>query len=416
MSSRLRSRLPASNVPKYTIDLSLPPPERYKQLTREYQIQIQDITPLFNSLLTDLGVTDALHLTINRLARVFLRGVRSEVETAELRGIAETANVAMYLLVAFNVVLDLLMGCTSGAVRSVNRADDGQESRLLHFRTLDWSMDPLRKIIVQLDFIRSKSAEPKSIVASSITYAGFVGVLTGVRQDLSISLNFRPLHNAATKRDQFQFYFHHLLVLLGMRSSISSVLRDYLFTESPDGGPKSLDEMAKEVTPRHTTATYLTCCDGQRAISMEKDYSTAVVRESSSFIAATNHDKDESITRPNAQAPAANSALSRAPAPALQELLDESRHRLGCVEEKWNNEVRRAQERARRNGAAQHGLDDKAVGISEAEVVKWVSDWPTTNEMTHFAAVLDAENGKVLWSHAYATPLEDPESRASLVR
>ena len=410
MSSRLRSRVPASNVPIYTIDLSLPPRARYKQLTKEYHTQIQDIVPLFNSLLTDLGVTDAFHLTINRLARVFLRGVKSKVETAELQGIAETASVPMYLLVAFNVVLDLLMGCTSGAVRTTNRAGDDQRSRLLHFRTLDWSMDPLRKIIVQLDFVRTKSAEPTKIVASSITYAGFVGVLTGVRQGLSISLNFRPLHNAATKSDQLRFYLHHLLVLLGVRPSISSLLRAYFISEYPDNVLKSLDEIANEVTPRHTTAAYLTCCDGQRAISMEKDYSTAVVRESTSFIAATNHDLDKNVTRPNAQTPAAKSAPSRAPVAALQELLDESRDRLGCVEKKWNNEVRRVRKRSTKRVRPQHAMEDDSVSISEAEAVKWVSDWPTTNEMTHFAAVLDPEQGRVLWSHAYATSLREPEA------
>jgi len=34
------------------------------------------------------------------------------------------------------------------------------------------------------------------VIASTIGYVGFVGALTGVRKGLSVSLNFRPYHNA----------------------------------------------------------------------------------------------------------------------------------------------------------------------------------------------------------------------------
>lgn len=52
---------------------------------------------------------------------------------------------------------------------------------MLHFRTLDWGMDPLRSVLVQLEFVRSKSEDPEKAIARTVTYAGFVGALTGVR-------------------------------------------------------------------------------------------------------------------------------------------------------------------------------------------------------------------------------------------
>lgn len=181
MTSRDR-QLPG-NIPVYRIDLSLPPRERYKALAIEYKPQIASITPLFNQLLTDLGIPDKRHGTINTLARLMLRGVYSPTETAELRGISEVTGVDMYLLVALNVVLDLLMGCTSSTVKS----DAGS---IWHLRTLDWGMDPLRDVIVQLNFIRSQKdsakdaqtagcSNPDEVIARSITYVGFVGVLVG---------------------------------------------------------------------------------------------------------------------------------------------------------------------------------------------------------------------------------------------
>lgn len=97
----------------------------------------------------------------------------------------------MYILVALNVLLDSLMGCTSGGVltkpenmRGVERNawdEDEHSLRMMHFRTLDWGMDELRSVLVVLEFVRSKSEVPEKVIARTISYAGFVGMLTGVR-------------------------------------------------------------------------------------------------------------------------------------------------------------------------------------------------------------------------------------------
>ena len=130
--------IPSRNVPRFTIDLSLPPRERYKALATKYKTQVQGLTPLFDSLLADLGIDRKYHHSINKIAGVLLRGVHSHVERAELRGISDVTGISMYLLVSFNVVLDLLMGCTSGAVKSMEADESIHQARMLHFRTLDW--------------------------------------------------------------------------------------------------------------------------------------------------------------------------------------------------------------------------------------------------------------------------------------
>ena len=173
MPRRSKRLIPDANVPKFTIDLSLTPRERYKALATSYKSKFQDLIPLFDGLLADLGIAQKYHPSINRLAGVMLRGVHSRVETEELKGISDVSGISMYLLVAFNVVLDLLMGCTSGAVKSTRADQSMNQWGMLHFRTLDWSMDPLRNFVVHLDFIRSKSSTPETIVASSVTYVGF---------------------------------------------------------------------------------------------------------------------------------------------------------------------------------------------------------------------------------------------------
>jgi hypothetical protein len=148
---------------------------------------MREITPLFDEVLSTMIPWPQLRRWIEFLASILLRRVYSPEETKELKGIAKASGVALYIIIALNVLLDSLLGCTSGAViasldkRGGRRAPGREEERMLHFRTLDWGMDPLRNVLVQLEFIRSESGEPEKVIARTITYAGFVGVLTGVR-------------------------------------------------------------------------------------------------------------------------------------------------------------------------------------------------------------------------------------------
>ena len=424
-------------VPVYKIDLSKAPADRYTELASAYAIQLRELTSLFDILLFDLGISHRFHKYINGAARLLLRGVWSLEETAELRGIARVSGVSMYLLVSLNVILDLLMGCTSGAVRSKERNQPVVDAKMLHFRTLDWGMDPLRDVIVQLDFVRSRSANPEAVLASSITYVGFVGILTGVRPGLSMSLNFRAIHNGQDWPSQFKFYMHHLLVLLGRTQSISSLLRSYLFERLGDHVPGILAELTEKIPTKRSTAAYLTFSDGGTTVTMEKDYKTAVVRQSNSFIVVTNNDEeDRSIENALNSSARTTNGFS-----ALMELVAESFDRRRCIEKKWQREVRKA---ARARGTAsepsvkptpmnapttattsmelrsrnQLRLDvptspptsppassspavEETLCIPTNKVIDWVSAHPTTNECTHFAVVLDPREGRVVWVRRY---------------
>jgi hypothetical protein len=432
-------------IPRFTIDLSLDPEERYVALARQYRPQIQQLTSLFDELLLDLRIPMGLHKTINQAARLMLRKMHSPVETAELRGISKAADIPIYLLVSLNLVLDLLMGCTSGAVKSRETGPAAAEPRMLHFRTLDWVMDPLRSVIVQLDYIESKAATGMRILGSSISYVGFVGVLTGVREGLSVSLNFRAFHDGSTKSQHFRFYFHHVLVVLGLRQSISSLLRSCLFGDDRKWyeRPRTLEVIRQLVPTKHTTAAYLIFCNGLKSISMEKDFATAITRESDGFIVTTNHDLED---RPNLDG--TSSPLSHAI--AMQDLLEDSAERRNSVVRKWQAKIRReqrAQERASSKSArgmpnggmrsrstrsgtyssAHISAEDQAqdevthtkatsneVGLTEIEqnitvtkqeLVRWTTAYPTTNECTHFAAILDPITGQVAWSERYLEPV-----------
>ena len=386
---RARSWVPRE-PPTYTINLSLPPRERYKQVAEDFKNEVVTLPFLFDEVVKG-------HLpTVNpgrvrKLAKLLLRRVHNEEENEELVGIYEITGIDMYLLVAFNVLLDLFMGCTSGGVK----VRDGEEAtRMLHFRTLDWGMPALRKVIVQLDFIE-RSGGP--VVASSVTYAGYVGVLTGVRKGLSMSLNFRPTHDASTKWKNFRFYLNHLLVLLGRRPSISSVLRQCLLPTTNDSRrfAANLESIERYIPVTKSTAAYLIYSDGKRTIAMEKDLYKADVRSSPDFIITTNHDVSEEV-KPVAEKQHSNGNTTDRvqDATGMEILVEESTDRKACMVEFYRNAIEGRNEevdRARRTAGA----------VDQSEVIMWMKQYPITNEETHYATLMDPTTGTVAWKVMY---------------
>lgn len=452
--------------PVYRIDLSLPPSERYVELARVYHDQLWLLTGLFDDLVLAFFPQKSLSW-IKRASRLLLRKLYTDEETEEIKGISRVTGIKLYLLVAFNVLLDLLMGCTSGGALAQPASG---EARMLHFRTLDWAMDNLRQLVVQLEFVRSPEDE---VLATSITYVGYVGVLTGVRRGLSLSLNFRPYHNETGTLDNYRFYANHLLVLLGVRRSVSSLLRQYLIPPPPPRTPKtglftrlfkstkscpcssvaSLDYISATLPRVPTTAAYLIFSDGSKTLVVEKDHRTAVAASSTSFIVATNSDlKTFSPGYVIPESTRQSFALAGEGAIGMNDLILDSRERQALMQGFWDKKVMEKQKsqvprrsdfrranlarrnpprKARPGASSSSEAQDSTAGCSRApssyelqpwgcssadgsarvtaslpEIVEWTSTYPITNEMTHFTVVMDALEGDVVWIGRYMFPLQ----------
>ncbi|KAF2136489.1 uncharacterized protein K452DRAFT_205772, partial [Aplosporella prunicola CBS 121167] len=400
--------------PTYTIDLSLAPEHRYDALIAAYRPQLQHLLPLFAEIAAETGLSPR---TAQRLAKLFLRRVGSKEQTRELRGISRASGVGLEMLVAFNVLLDLFMGCTSGGVRVRDPDSAGASAapptRMLHFRTLDWDMDALRRVIVQLDFVRKPHG---AVVARAITYVGFVGVLTGVRRGLSMSLNFRPYHNDdASRVHNLRFWAHLALVLLGWRASVAAVLRQVLIPEEkerhrrkhlhhrrlhsghrkldhhpPPPPQPSLQDIKTALPPTPSTAAYLIFSDGAETAVFEKDLRTAALRTSSEFIAVTNSDVPGAVACGGGGGGNAGRA-KLVQLPLLRDMLAESDERRECMEAAW----RRAETRFRRHRRHRGGHEEPYVHLED--VLRWLTAYPVANEATHLAAVLDPLRGEVVW-------------------
>lgn len=104
----------------------------------------------------------------------------------ELAGISKALNgkISTGLLVAMQLIYEVSACCTSIIVPGKDQELSGAP---LHIRTMDWGMDFLKPLTIEVDFMKNNKC-----VYTATTWAGYVGVLTGCRHKAwSASVNFR---------------------------------------------------------------------------------------------------------------------------------------------------------------------------------------------------------------------------------
>lgn len=391
--------------PRFVIDMSLPPEQRYNEVATAMKGNMRGLVHLFDDVMS--GLIWFLPLFLLRLiCKLLLRRVYNGEEMAELRGISTVTGLEVYLLVTFNVLLDMLMGCSSGGALV---GDANGSTKMLHFRTLDWGMTDLRRIVVRLEYVHSKDEAP---FASSVTYAGFVGVLTGVRKGLSVSLNFRRTRlNKDDWLSNLKFSWHKISVLLGRRPSIASLLRGYLLNRTSDGR-YDYDLLISILKSPHccTTACYLTLCNGKEVTVFEKDRISAVTRSSEIFENVTNHDAGAEHTTNK------TNLHIEADVTGLEMLVDESAERRQCSRDNYTALLNSQYQRTathQENGPLSRTEAQKRIAarlLSQIDIINMVQRYPCTNEGTHYATVMDPTAGEIVWCRRWKEPIAGPES------
>lgn len=386
--------------PIYTINLSLPLSQRYTTVATAFAPTLQSLLPLFDDITRTLLPSFIPLSLIHFLASLFLRHLHSPEQTQELHGISAATTIPLYLLIAYNVFLDLLMGCTSGGVRVQHHPDESP--RMLHFRTLDWGMPALREVLVQYEFVEWEGGP---VVARTLGYVGFVGVLTGVREGVSVSLNFRPGRNGG---GWWGWYVWHLvMVVLGWRPSVAARLKDLVMPcaeqlkqERGRGKGATVEEFVAGIRGAPTAVAYLVLCDGEETVVMEKDFCTANVFRSSDFISATNHDKEfEAATQTTIDQTARSQHDQRYLGIGMQDLIDESMERKQCLVAKWEAWQQKQTRKRSRKGAITER--SSIPGLQYEELKQWVQEYPICNEETHFVCIMDPAEGTFKWVRSF---------------
>ena len=163
------------DCPRYVVDLDCPASERWNEVIKDYAHQLPSVLAMTEDIL-GTGIKASLATTIFSTAAK--TGFVYYAE--ELKGIAKAANIPLGKVVLLQIAYEAFAACTSIVV-------DGPDGYPLHIRSMDWDMPELQPLTIEVDFIRNGH-----FIHRATTWAGYVGVLTGVRhQGFSISVNYR---------------------------------------------------------------------------------------------------------------------------------------------------------------------------------------------------------------------------------
>lgn len=164
-------------APKYTVNLDEPASKRWIPIVKKYKQEIKTVVdkvcsqfPLIISPFVDMAIRGLI-------------GTGTFMYEDEILSIAKTLGITPSLAILLQLIYEATACCTT----IVHIVPSGVQSQLLQLiRTMDWPLLELKAITIEVTFI--KDSLP---LFKSTTWAGYVGVLTGMGSKYAISVNFR---------------------------------------------------------------------------------------------------------------------------------------------------------------------------------------------------------------------------------
>ncbi len=162
---------------EYTVDINDPPSTRWVHIVNDHKPAIHKAYIWIKN-----------NYNLNALLTTILNTVASTAKpytmySDEIQAIADQCNISYGVLLLMQLTYELSACCTSIIAKD-------NENNIHHIRTMDWGLDFLSQLTISVKFV-NKSKE----LFKCITWAGYVGVLTGVSNNASIAINFRNSKN-----------------------------------------------------------------------------------------------------------------------------------------------------------------------------------------------------------------------------
>ncbi|VBB18342.1 hypothetical protein YASMINEVIRUS_805 [Yasminevirus sp. GU-2018] len=162
-----------TEVPRFIINLDLPPDQRWTHVIKLYKHKFSKVMDTVDTLLGGITGTALKWVTWWYSENVFY--------IEELKAISETSGVELEKLILLQLCYEMFSCCTSIVIND--------KDRTVHYRTMDWEMPKLADLTIKADFVKNDT-----VLFSATTWAGYVGVMTGVKQNVcTVALNYRRL-------------------------------------------------------------------------------------------------------------------------------------------------------------------------------------------------------------------------------
>ncbi|KAE9551896.1 hypothetical protein FO519_004887 [Halicephalobus sp. NKZ332] len=187
--------LKASQVPWLTVDLDLPPQERFKNVVGPFADGMRDVIDTIKLMATIIP-GDFLVPLLEQLMQYAHDELFPLEYRLEIEGIAEATGISVADLAMMNIYYELSRFCTSIVAQDLN-------GQTFHARNLDfgqlfvWDVEletwhlseALRKVTVNINFVKDGK-----VLFKGTTFAGHVGIITGMKPDkFTISMNAKVL-------------------------------------------------------------------------------------------------------------------------------------------------------------------------------------------------------------------------------
>eukprot|EP01084_Bolivina_argentea_P050265 92419_1 len=172
-----------SAIPRYHVNLDAPANKRWEEVINDYKDHFQQIEKIINDLIsTELGKTGTFLKSLISSTMSTLTKCGAVYYKDELSAIANQSKMSLGLLVVMQLIYESSAHCTSIICND-------EKGKPIHIRTMDWEMEFLRPMTIEVEFYRNNKP-----IAICTTWAGYVGILTGLRYGIngfSVAVNFR---------------------------------------------------------------------------------------------------------------------------------------------------------------------------------------------------------------------------------
>jgi hypothetical protein len=160
----------------FTIDLDKEPENRWEEVIWYYKDEILKI--LKQSEIILCNGNDSLYWGASKFLSL-LANIGFVYYYEELKGIAKILNVTIGEVIMLQLAYEFNICCTS----ILKKKDDG----VYHFRTMEWNISESKPVTINVNFVRNGK-----IVFGATTWAGYIGILTGMKPNqFGISVNYR---------------------------------------------------------------------------------------------------------------------------------------------------------------------------------------------------------------------------------
>lgn len=143
-----------------------PPCERWNHIIKEYIHHFEGVISAIDTILGEgviANISTSVFSGLNSIGKIYYN--------EELQGISKSSGISIGKISLLQIAYEVFAACTSIVVNM--EQPDGRVCPY-HIRTMDWEMNMLEALTIEVDFVRHGAT-----VFTATTWAGYVGVLVG---------------------------------------------------------------------------------------------------------------------------------------------------------------------------------------------------------------------------------------------